>query len=79
LVSRATNLGQIAIEKHHFIQILPIICDADNIRYDVRNGKEVLIFEKELEGYYFVLKELRRVLNVSETFEVSETLTYLIY
>jgi hypothetical protein len=39
----------------------------------------VLIFEKEFEGYYFVLKELRRVLNVSETFEVSETLTYLIY
>jgi hypothetical protein len=28
---------------------------------DVRNGKEVLIFEKELDGCCFVLKELRRV------------------
>jgi hypothetical protein len=59
--TKEANRGQIAIQKHHFAQILPIICNADNIRYDVRNGKEVLIFEKEMEGYYFVLKELRRV------------------
>jgi hypothetical protein len=59
--TKEAKRGQIAIEKHHFIHILPIICNADNICYDVRNGKEVLIFEKELDGCCFVLKELRRV------------------
>ena len=59
--TKEAKRGQIAIEKHHFVTILPIICNADNIRYDVRNGKEVLIFEKEFDNYYFVLKELRRV------------------
>ena len=58
---KEAKLGQIAVQKHHFIEILEVILNPDNVRYDVRNKRASLIFEKEKDDKYFVVKEIRQV------------------
>jgi hypothetical protein len=58
---KEAKLGQIAVQKHHFIEILDVILNPDNVRYDVRNSRASLIFEKEKDDKYFVVKEIRQV------------------
>lgn len=53
--------GQIAIQKHHFKEILDVILEPDEVRFDTRRNKESLIFEKDKGDRYFVVKEIRRV------------------
>jgi phage-Barnase-EndoU-ColicinE5/D-RelE like nuclease3 len=53
--------GQLAVQKHHFQEVLSVILEADSVKYDVRRGKEALIFEKKKDPLYFVVKELRQV------------------
>ena len=54
--------GQIGIQKHHFKEILEVILNPDVVRYDVRNKRASLIFEKDKGDRYFVVKEIRQVL-----------------
>jgi hypothetical protein len=58
---KEAKLGQIAVQKHHFIEILEVILNPDHVRYDVRNKRASLIFEKEKDDKYFVVKEIRQV------------------
>ena len=53
--------GQIGIQKHHFIEILEVILAPDIVRYDVKNNRASLIFEKDKGDRYFVVKEIRQV------------------
>jgi phage-Barnase-EndoU-ColicinE5/D-RelE like nuclease3 len=53
--------GQIGVEKQHFKEILEVILNPDVVRYETRNNRESLIFEKEMGNKYFVVKEIRRV------------------
>ena len=60
---KEAKLGQIAVQKEHFVEILDAILTPDNVRYDVSShNRESLIFEKEKEGKFFVVKEIRKVL-----------------
>jgi len=59
--------GQKAIEKKDFQLIQIIVNEADKIIYDPRRKSpnspliETFIFEKQIDDFYYVLKELRRV------------------
>jgi thioredoxin-like negative regulator of GroEL len=59
--------GQVAVEKKDFSLLLTILEEADTIWYSPRQKSpkspliETLIFEKQLEDFYYVLKEVRRV------------------
>ena len=53
--------GQIGIQKDHFKEIIEVILEPDIVRYDIRNNRESLIFEKDKGDRYFVVKEIRRV------------------
>ena len=58
--------GQIAVTKADFTRLPQILVDPDSIRLDTRTLgkgvlKETLVFTKELEHGYFVMKEIRRV------------------
>jgi hypothetical protein len=59
--------GQIAVTKADFMQIPDILSSPDKIMFDVKKQgkemvKETLVFTKEVEHCYFVLKEIRRVI-----------------
>jgi hypothetical protein len=58
---KEAKLGQIAVQKHHFFELLEVILNPDSVRYDVRNNRSSLIFEKEKEDKYFIVKEIRQV------------------
>lgn len=58
---KEASKGQIGVEKHHFKMIIAVILNPDKVRYEVRRGKESLIFEKEMKDFFIVCKELRRV------------------
>lgn len=58
--------GQIAVAKEDFVRLPEILSSPDIIRLEFKEKgksvvKETLIFTKELEHCYFVLKEIRRV------------------
>lgn len=58
---REASKGQIAVEKHHFSTIIDVILMPDRVRYESRQGKETLIFEKTMGNFFVVCKELRKV------------------
>ena len=78
---KEAKLGQIAVQKEHFVEILDVILNPDNVRYNVgSHNRESLIFEKEKEGKFFVVKEIRKVLKskkknriVLQTFYIKKT------
>jgi hypothetical protein len=53
--------GQIKVEKHHFKMIIAVILNPDKVRYEVRRGKESLIFEKKMKDFFVVCEQLHRV------------------
>ncbi len=60
--------GQIAVIKEDFYKIWQLINDFDTVRYDTRVSKstkqiisESLVFTKDLENQYVVVKEIRSV------------------
>ena len=53
--------GQIAIQKHNFLEILDVILNPDTVRHDVRHNRASLIFEKDKGDRYFIVKEIRQV------------------
>ena len=58
---KEAKIGQIAIQKHHFTEILDVIMHPDSVRYEVRNNRASLIFEKERDDKYFIVKEIRQI------------------
>ena len=64
--------GQIAVTKSDFAKLPKILSSPDSIRLDSRTRregvtKETLIFTKEMEQCYFVIKEIRRVVKKGKT------------
>jgi hypothetical protein len=61
------SLGQVAIVKEDFDLLQLIVNEADRIIYDPRRKSEkspiieTLVFEKKINDFYYVLKEVRRV------------------
>ncbi len=60
--------GQVAVTKEDFCKIGQIINDFDTVLYDTRSSKkskevisESLVFSKEIENQYVVVKEIRSV------------------
>lgn len=53
--------GQVHITKEDFMLIPEIIINFDTVRYELRGEKESLIFEKNINDTYFVIKEVRTV------------------
>ena len=59
--------GQVALQKSVFDLLYLVLTEADSITFDPRQRNpsspkvETLIFEKEIEGYHYVFKEIRRV------------------
>lgn len=53
--------GQIGIEKHHFREILDVILNPDDVRCETKHNKVSLIFEKEKDYRFYVVKEIRQV------------------
>jgi hypothetical protein len=71
--SKETQQGQIGVEAKDFELIPQIINHADEIHYSTRQKSknspivETLIFEKEIDAFYYVLKEIRRVSKKGKT------------
>ena len=59
--------GQIGIEKHHFREVLDVILNPDNVRYETKHNKVSLIFEKDKGDKYYVVKEIRQVVKSRKT------------
>lgn len=58
--------GQIAVTKADFVALVEVISAPDTIQLEAKTYgkgviKETLIFKKEFEHYYIVVKEIRRV------------------